>query len=145
MLPELARRGGLALVTVAALAACADDPTPAEDLDVVDDVDVEDRLYGDFFVEPDQFIGDEVTVAGEVSAVVTDTAFLLDGVGPGANVLGLTAAPSGVAEDEVVKVIGEADELDIVRAEEELGRDLDDDVFDPYSDEGVILASSVDE
>jgi hypothetical protein len=127
--------------------ACDDDDLPArrsvdEEVDVVDG---EPQLYGDVVREPARFIGEEVVVSGEVIDVLAPSIFRLAGPLEGESILVVPAGPEEVAEDHVVKVTGRIDDLDVLFLERELGRDLDDEVLEPFEDEAVIVAVAVDD
>ncbi len=128
------------------ISACAEErPYGDAELDeeIVEDA-ADPELYGDLFTDPGVFLGDDVTVSGEVLEVIDPRAFRIAGPRAGDSLLVVSAPPHGVKEDEVVKVTGQLDELELLRIEEELDTDLDDDVFDPYEGDYVVVAKAVD-
>ncbi|MDP9006876.1 MAG: hypothetical protein M3N15_08175 [Actinomycetota bacterium] len=144
------RRRWASVVAVGALAllgACGDDDfveAPSVD-EEIEAVDPDRQLYGDLFRDPGYFIGDEVVVSGEVIDVLSPSIFRLAGPLEGQSVLVVSAGPEQVIEDHVVKVTGRIDDLDVLFLERELGRDLDDEVLEPFEGEGVIVAVAVDD
>jgi hypothetical protein len=110
---------------------------------------------GEIADDPDGFIGRWVSLGGEISRVVSPTAFLLGGddfVGDdellvvGANIPAVQekALERGpVAEDDIVGVIGPVREFELAAVERDLGTDLDDATFEPYEGRPFVLAQDV--
>lgn len=90
----------------------------------------------------DTLTGEEVTVAGEVSEVVSDVAFRLAGVGW--DVLILDAAQAAAEEGEAVQVMGTVRRFEILTIEEEFGTDLDDELYTDFEGQLVLVADSID-
>lgn len=90
----------------------------------------------------DTLTGEEITVAGEVSEVVSDVAFRLAGVGW--DVLILDAAMNSAEEGEAVQVSGTVRRFEILTIEEELGADLDDELYVDFEDQLVLVADSIE-
>ena len=136
-----------AVATLALIVGCGDGDfvdAPAVD-EEIDAVDPDLQLYGDLFVNPAPFIGEEVVVSGEVIDVLAPSIFRLAGPLPGQDLLVVAAAGEQVSENDVVKVTGEINELEVLFLERELGRDLDDEVLDPFEGEAIIVAVAVDD
>lgn len=141
--------GSLAMVAAVGIAAgCgADDVGYRDEALAEEDVELETdvELDAELFVDPGPFLGDHVAVSGEVLEVIGPMAFRLAGPVPGQNVLVVSNQASDVTEDSVVKVTGLVDRFDILRTEEELGSDLDDEVFNPLEGDYAIVAKAVDQ
>ena len=110
---------------------------------------------GEIADDPDGFIGRWVSVSGEISRVVSPTAFLLGGdefvgddellvVGadiPAVQEKALQRGP--IAQDDIMGVIGPVREFELAAVERELGTDLDDATFEPYDGRPFVLAQDV--
>ena len=140
--PLVLATGALALAPACGDGNLVASPSVDEEIEAVNP---ELQLYGDLFRDPAYFIGDEVVVSGEVIDVLSPSIFRLAGPLEGQSVLVVTARPEQVIEDHVVKVTGRIDDLDVLFLERELGRDLDDEVLEPFEGEGVIVAVAVDD
>ncbi len=90
----------------------------------------------------DTLTGEEVTVAGEVSEVVSDVAFRLAGVGW--DVLILDSAQAAAVEGEAVQVSGTVRRFEILTLEEEFGTDLDDELYTDFEGQLVLVADSIE-
>ncbi len=94
-------------------------------------------------------IGQQVTVSGEVSEIVGTNAIRLGGDdfgGDGILVIQVSGAGSTITEDEAVRVTGTVRDFDAAAFEREFGTDVyEDDIYDPWEDENVLVASSVTE
>lgn len=90
----------------------------------------------------DTLTGEDITVAGEVSEVVSDVAFRLAGVGW--DVLIVDSADSAAGEGEAVEVMGTVRRFELLTIEEELGEDLDDELYVDYEGQLVLVADSIE-
>lgn len=86
-------------------------------------------------------VGEQVTVAGEVDDLISTTGFQLDGISW--DVVVLDATQASVSEDDFVKVTGTVQQFDIAQIEEDFGVDLDDELYEPFDGEFVLVAESV--
>lgn len=99
---------------------------------------------GDAVIVADQIAslpGETITVAGNVTELLSTVSFQL--AGSGWTVVVLDADQAAVEPDEYVQVQGTVRQLDIVELEEEFGLDLDDAVYDPYAGDLVLVAENV--
>ena len=85
--------------------------------------------------------GESVTVAGEVTELISTVAFRLGGVGW--DVLVLDAAQAAVDSGEAVQVEGTVRRFEIATIEEELGTDLDDALYEEFEGQLVLVADTV--
>lgn len=141
----------LLLVAVAAAAAVwmwvagdEDDSAGPERGVTVEDVAHDDAFDDDGFAG--SLLGQEVTVSGNVSAVIGTSAVRLGGDdfgGDGLLVINVNRAGGAIAEDDNVRVTGTVREYDEVMFAREFGSEFEDDVYDPWFDENVLVASSV--
>lgn len=85
--------------------------------------------------------GEDMTIAGEVQEVVSPTAFRLQGFGWDVVVID----PGGVSleDGDYVQVQGTVRRLRIADLQEELGVDLDEDAYEAYEGDLVLLAEAV--
>lgn len=90
----------------------------------------------------DTLTGEEVTVAGEVSEIISDVAFRLAGVGW--DVLILDSGQAAAEEGEAVQVTGTVRRFEIVTIEEEFGTDLDDELYTDFEGQLVLVADSIE-
>lgn len=111
-------------------------------------VDYDDELYeefeGEVVIVADQvstLAGESLTIAGEVSALVSTVAFQL--AGAGWTVVVLDAQQAEVSRGDYVQVTGTVRQLDIAELEEEFGTDLDDALYDAYAGDLVLVAENV--
>ena len=91
----------------------------------------------------DTLPGEPVTIAGEVSQVISTVSFQL--AGAGWQVVVLDAQQAAVDEGDFVQVEGTVRELNIVELEEEFGLDLDDELYAEFEGELVLVAETVTE
>lgn len=100
---------------------------------------------GDITENPTAYMGQNVTVSGEVEEIYTTGAFTLDGGDWGMDddllVVGATA-PRAITEDDLVQVTGEVRQFTLVDVERDLGADLDDEVFARWENRPVVVAQS---
>lgn len=111
-----------------------------EDFDgLYDDAEGQNVIVAD---SVDTLTGEDITVAGEVSEVVSDVAFRLAGVGW--DVLILDSAMGAAEEGEAVQVMGTVRRFELLTIEEELGTDLDDELYVDFEDQLVLVADSIE-
>lgn len=136
----------LALSAVAALglAACTSEDTagPEEGVDVEDVQEAEQDVNVGVF-DPQPLLGDEITVSGEVSEVLSANAFRIAGDEFGDEGLGIvTAGPPELEGGAVVQVTGIVRERDTTTLEDDLGVDLTDDSLAGLDDVDYVVAAS---
>ncbi len=85
--------------------------------------------------------GESITIAGEVTAVLSTVAFQL--AGAGWTVVVLDAQHAQVHSGDYVQVQGTVRQLDIAELEEEFGLDLDDKLYEAYTGDLVLVAEKV--
>ncbi|MFC5380987.1 hypothetical protein [Aquipuribacter nitratireducens] len=85
--------------------------------------------------------GQDVSVVGEVDEVLADAVFRVDGVDW--EVVVVEEDTARVAEGDVVEVAGTVRRLDLATLEEELGADLDDELYADVEGRLVLVADSV--
>lgn len=108
------------------------------------DDDALEEWEGDAVIVADQIAslpGESITVAGNVTNLLSTVSFQL--AGSGWTVVVLDADQAAVEPGEYVQVQGTVRQLDIVELEEEFGLDLDDAVYDPYAGDLVLVAENV--
>jgi len=141
-----------AVALVAAIAAWVwlvndDDSAGPERGVTVEDIAETDAFDDDGFAG--SLIGQQVTVSGNVSEVVGATAIRLGGDdfgGDGILVVQVSGAGASVTEGDDVRVTGTVRDFDAAAFERELGSDVyEDDIYDPWVDENVLVASNVTE
>jgi hypothetical protein len=123
-------------------------------------VDLDDSLFGDFEGDPvlvansirflfeaedvaaniDQYWGQRIAVAGEVSEVLGPRAFVLN---DDLLVMARRDLQAGLNDGQSVAVRGTVREFDLEAFEQALGRELDDSAFADRDDRPVIVATSV--
>ncbi len=114
-----------------------------EDQEALDD-EVGDEAAG-IIDDPESFVGEQVTVSGEVNKVVGNNAFRIGGKDLGGEpLLVVSSKRSNVSQDELVEVTGTVREFDLAELENDFGVDLDDDAFTRFEGEHVIVADNVD-
>ncbi len=86
--------------------------------------------------------GERVKVAGDVSDLISTVAFRLDGVGW--DVVVIDAADAKVDLSDFVQVTGTVQRFDLQSVEKELGRDLQDDLYDSFDGDLVLVADKVE-
>lgn len=111
----------------------------------------------DIMSDPEEYYGVGVTVSGEVNEVIAPNALTIggEGFGGGEDLLIVSASnipvPPGterdeaaaVLEDDLIQTTGTVQELIIVDVEEELGIDLDDELFADFEGEPAIVAQNI--
>ncbi len=135
----------VALPLAALLAGCGGEDEPAVD----DEVGVEDELVDDVGVEVEfdgqaLWVGEEVTVSGEVIDLVGRHGFRLES-DTGETVLVVTREMTSVKKDTVVQATGTVHLLDVAELHDELGVKLDEEVFAPFEGEPVLAAFAVEQ
>ncbi len=97
----------------------------------------------------DRLLGRQVTVSGNVSEVIGFNAIRLGGDdfgGDGILVILVGGAGAAITEDDNVRVTGAVRNFDAAAFEREFGTDVfEDDIYDPWADESVLVASQVTE
>lgn len=111
-----------------------------------------EQTAGDFFADPDQFVGQQVVVSGRVSSLLGgDSSFTISGdVGSGEALLVINATGASdspvVEQDALVQVTGTVREgFSVTDVEDEFGVELDDDLYGDYEGDNYIAASNVSE
>lgn len=130
------------------LVASEVDMTPEED---EANEPVADATIDEIVEDPDVYVGDDVTVSGSVNQELDEFGFRLGGEdfleGEGLLVVSAdTQAISDLTESEeelVAQVQGTVQIFDLVTVEEDLGVDLDDDVYSEFDGEPVVIASDI--
>ncbi len=113
-------------------------------------VTVEDIAESDAFADDGfagRLIGQQVTVSGNVSEMVGRNAIRLGGDDFGGDgILVIQVSAPGITEADDVRVTGTVRRFDVAAFEREFGTDLyEDDLYDPWVDESVLVASKVTE
>lgn len=115
-----------------------------DEFDVDYDDDALEDHEGDAVIVAEQvatLAGEGITLAGNVSDLLSTVAFQL--VGSGWTVVVLDADQAAVEPGEYVQVQGTVRQLDIAELEEEFGNDLDDAVYEAYEGDLVLVAENV--
>jgi hypothetical protein len=150
----------MALAMATSIAACADDsagPETGTDVEEVAEEPMEDETGDDEAAQgAESLVGQTVTVSAEISEVISPGAIRIGGdEGGDESLLVVSGAAESFAEmgfgvseglvddDVVVQVTGTVREFDIADFEEEFGVDYDDDLFEPFEGEHVIVADDV--
>lgn len=113
----------------------------------------QNTTVGAIMEEPESFIGENVTVSGEVSQVLTPFSYIIGGeqfvggselliIGPPPAVSSTPIADQEVYPQDVVQISGEVREFDRAAFEQELNVDLPADVFDQYAGEPVVVGGT---
>ena len=103
-----------------------------------------DEFEGENVIVADQvstLAGETLTMAGEVSNIVSTVAFQL--AGSGWTVVVMDAEQATVDEGEYLQVQGIVRQLNIAELEEEFGDDLDDALYEQYEGDLVLVAQDV--
>lgn len=134
------RRAAASLLVAAAipLAACSDGSAgPEAGPATVQDVNTDS-------IGVDPFLGNTVTVSGEVTSIISPKAFRISGDDWGGEPLRvINAGNAVVTEGSVVQVTGTVREFEETAIEQEYKLTLDDNLFDDWSDDHVVVASKV--
>ncbi len=99
---------------------------------------------GDAVIVADQVAslpGESITIAGNVTDLLSTVSFQL--AGSGWTVVVLDANQAAVEPGEYVQVQGTVRQLDVAELEEEFGLDLDDAVYETYVGDLVLVAENV--
>ncbi len=109
----------------------------------VDGIGEADAFDADGFA--DNLVGRQVTVSGNVSDMVGSDAIRLGGDNFGGDgILVLHVGAPDVGDDDDVTIVGTVRHFDAAVLERELGTDLvEEDIYDPWVDENVLVASKV--
>lgn len=104
--------------------------------------------------EEPELVGQTVTVSGEVTRTVDANGFVISGaegegletLGPeiGEGILVVSANDPGVSEGDVVQVVGTVQQFVVSDFEEDLGTELDDDLYADFEDQVALMARSID-
>lgn len=151
VLTRLRLRSLLSLMLSALLfVACADTAGPEQGTDAGDVQQDQTQAFNEreFFENPDNFVGQQVTVSGKVTEVLRPRAFRLSGEGAGATpLLVVSPAVANVATGQVVRVTGTVQRFDIPGWVREFGQDFgfdfNDPVFQEFVGRATIVAESV--
>lgn len=142
----------LLLLSALLIAACGGESAGPEQGADVEDIQQQDQTEAfderRFFENPDDFVGQQVTVSGKVTEVLRPRAFRLSGEDVGATpLLVVSAQEANVDEGQVARVTGTVRRFDIPEWVREFGRDFGFDFNDPGFQEFVgrpaIVAQSV--
>ncbi len=138
------------LLSVLLFAACAE-TGPGQGADI-EDVQRQDQTEafdeGRFFENPDDYLGQDVTVSGEVVEVLRPRAFRFSRPGGGAaTLLVVSAREANVEKGQVVRVTGTVRRFDVPEwfrdFGQDVGLDFNDPVFQEFVGRASILAQSV--
>ncbi|WP_432545574.1 hypothetical protein [Kineococcus sp. SYSU DK004] len=156
-----AAAAGVLAFSVVGLTGCGDTAGPEEGVSVEDvqeggdsteepGAEVYDDVYGSAFYDGlNEYYGEEVTVSADVNTVVDDTSFVIAGTDDTSVDPMLVIGADSTSELEpglTVRVTGTVYEtFDLTTVEEELGTDLDDELFGDYDAQPYIDATNVDE
>lgn len=149
-LPRTARPLAAAVAGLFLLASCGDDDSAGGEEDVsVEDVTEEPGLdfnaMGEVIEDGDQYLGQEVTVSGEVTAQINDRVFHIASE-PGTDGLLIISEEPIVDQLDsatVVEVVGTVREVDQSTFETEFGMPYDED-YDSVGGRHAILATDVE-
>lgn len=116
----------------------------------------------DITENPEEFIGADVTVSGEVGDLVGPQAFTIGGeeflgtdellilgaeelpeIVTGVDEEFLENEPEIVGSDDIVQITGTVGQLEVNALEDDFGSDIDEDLFAEYEDEPFIVAEEV--
>ncbi|MEJ5914630.1 hypothetical protein [Pseudokineococcus sp. 1T1Z-3] len=108
-----------------------------------------DGVYDSAFSDDqDSYVGEEVTLSADVNEVLSDSAFTIAGTGDttvGEFLVVDSASTSGLEPELTVQATGTVMEaFDVVTVEEDLGVDLDDDLYSDWEGQNYLMATSVD-
>ncbi len=138
------------LLSTLLLAACAE-TGPEQGADV-EDVQQQDQTEAfderRFFENPDDYLGQEVTVNGEVTEVIRPRAFRFSRKGGGAtSLLVVSAQEANVEKGQVVRVTGTVLRFDVPQWVRDFGQDVgldfNDPAFQQFVGQAAIVAESV--
>ena len=146
-LPRTVRPLAAAAAGLLLLAGCGDDDT-GDDVsieDVTEEPGLDYGPLGEVVADGDQFLGEEVTVMGEVTAQVDDRVFHIAGESDSAGLLIVSEQPivDELDSDDVVEVTGTVREMDPSTFETEFGVPYDDD-YDSFGGRHAVLATNVE-
>lgn len=86
--------------------------------------------------------GEDITISGQVSDVLSTVAFRL--AGSGWDVVVLDAEQATVEAGDTVQVTGTVRQMNVTEFEDDYGVDLDDAVYEPYTGRLVLVAETVE-
>jgi hypothetical protein len=97
------------------------------------------------FADPESYLGEQVTVSGQVSEVVDANSFRIGGEDVGGEALLVTSADqANVEPDQNVQVTGTVQQFNLGEFEDEYGFDYDEGLYGDFEGEPVIVADSVE-
>lgn len=148
---------GVFAASALSLTACSEDtagPETGTDVEDVQEEDVAadgpyDGLYDTaFYDDINSYVGEEVTVSADVNEVISPSSITIAGTDDtDVEALLVVSATegTGLEPDLTVAVTGTVEQaFDLTTVEEDLGVDLDDDLYDAWDQEPYLVASSVD-
>ncbi len=135
----------VAAIVVAVWVVNDDDSAGPETGVTVENIAESDAFDDDGFAA--NLIGQRVTVSGNVSEVVGGNAIRLGGEdfgGDGILVIQVNNAGASITEGDNVRVTGTVRDFDAAAFNREFGTGVfDDDIYDPWADENILVASQV--
>lgn len=141
----------LAAFVALGLAGC-DSTTGDEQGTTVEDIQEDDATLAyngiydsDFYGDLETYEGQEVTVSADVNEIISDNAFTIAG-GDVESLLVISGnAMTDLEQGSVIKVTGTVHTaLDLPAVEDEVGVDLEDDLYDAWDQEPYITATNID-
>ncbi len=142
--PWLILLGAVVAVVIGffAWAAAGDDSAGPERGVTVEDIPESEAFDDDAFA--DSLVGRQVTVSGNVSEVIGSNAIKLGGGDfDGDGILILQVSGDSITEGDDVRVTGTVRDYDAAAFFRELGPGFDDDLYNRWVDENVLIASNV--
>ena len=115
--------------------------------DVVGGPFVYDGIYDQtFYDDYENYVGEEVTVSADVNEIVSPESFTISGTASTTvDALLIVGATADVEEGEAVQVTGIVRQaFDLPTVEEDMGLDLEDELFGDFEAQNYIEASSVE-
>lgn len=157
--PGRTRKAAAALLAASTLGLTACSGTAGDEAGTdVEDIVEDDAAAADgpfegpydtaFYEDLDSYAGEEVTLSADVNEVITETAFTIAGTDDttveALLVVGATEV-ADLAPEVTVEVTGTVQQAFVLEeAEEELGIDLDDALFDEWEQEPYVVAETVE-
>ena len=147
--PSALRSLAVAAASLLFVAGCGDDDSAGSDdgatvEDITENPGLDYDFDGDGVADGDQFLGEEVTVSGEVSAQINDRVFHIAGVDGTSGLLVVSEEPvvDQLEGTDVVEVTGTVREVSPSTFETEFGMPYDPD-YDSFGGRHALLATSV--
>lgn len=133
--------------------ASVEDVNEAAEEEVVEDDAAEGPYDGPydagFYEDRESYVGEEVTLSADVNEVIDPTAFTIAGTDDTTVDELLVVHPENLSEvspDLTVAVTGTVMEgFDLVTVEDELGVDLDDELYEDWDGEPYLSATTIDD